>query len=312
MGNLLQLIDGRSGERLVQALILHAASEEGFRDEFVEWLGFEEEGTCTRIREEVKDKGLRYDLVLEFPHGKEKHVELKLHAGFTEEQHRELTSSETSSFHAVIVPEYRLEDVKKQYGKAGAVFKTWEDFAKGPARATPRSVVLFDRMMEYIHGVEVISVGQVKNGLHLWSERKWSWENDWGLFHRFLVRLRYETKRRYPDLQVGPVKSAPKSNFYGFNIGRKKMTGYVWFGLVSVPAEDWLGFYIQSHGQAEDVLKLGEAEPDDRYWKFYETKQKAYVEKMSCDSQSRYTLKSIMRTLWGHLDKLDPTHEVAK
>jgi hypothetical protein len=304
--NLLRLIEGRSGERLIQALILHAVGEERFRSEFVEWLGFDELGACTRVREEVKDQTRRYDLVLDFGKGVKRNIELKLHATFTDEQDADLSAKKVGFFHAVLVPEYRFDEVNKRYGKEGLVIRTWEEFAQGPARSTSTALVLFDQMLEYVHGVEYLTVDQVKKGIQLWvKKKKGYWTNEWGLFHRFLVRLRYETKQRYPNLTVGPVKAAPKSRFYGFLVRPKNMKGMIWFGLVAIPAEDWIGLYVQAHEQVQDILNLPSVTSDDRWWSVSEAEMGNNAECIPPDSHERYVLNKVQRALWKHVNKLD-------
>ncbi len=272
--------------------------------ELAEWLGFEDEGCCARVREEVRGKTLRYDLVLEFDCGGKRNVELKLHADFTQEQHADLSNQEPGAIHAIVVPEYRLDEVHKRYDKDGLIVRTWEDFAKGPARDTPRAVVLFDQLLEYVHGVEVLTVEQVKNAVRLWGRGEWSGDNDYGLLHRFLVRLRDATRHRYPSFEVGRVWPAPKSWFYGFLIRPEGMEDAIWFGLAVVPTEDWREFYLQVEGEAQSVLCLPRAGDEDRWWQVNIPTMEPNVERFPADGDGRYTLKSFMRNLWRHLDRL--------
>lgn len=242
--------------------------------------------------------------MLEFESGGRRIVELKLHAGFTQGQHTDITNPEPGELHAVIVPEYRLDEVRRLCNAEGLATKTWEDFAGGPAQATPRAKVLFEQLLEYVHGVEVLTTEKVKNAVSLWGRGEWSWENDYGLLHRFLARLRDEIRLRYSSFDVGPVRSTTNSWFYGFLIRPGGMKGFLWFGLSVVPTEDWREFYLQAEGDAQSVLCFPRAGDMDRWWQVNVPSMEPNVERFSPDGEGRYTLKRFMGSLWRHLDRL--------
>jgi len=139
--SLFECVHERSGERLVQGLLLFLLqSDEAFRSAFLRWLGWP--NASVAIQEEYIDGCHRHDLLFTFPEGIRKTLELKLWAGWTDAQ-----STDPCNIDCVLVPRLREPDSIAVF--SAAKVRTWEALLQDVAVHSPMAMQLLRGFDEY-------------------------------------------------------------------------------------------------------------------------------------------------------------------
>lgn len=305
--NLLTLADGRTGERIIQAFIMFVADDPKFREEFAAFLKLDPRKTCVMIIEEKKHGDIRADLELQFASRAPFLVELKVMADFSPAQEKAIRDG---VIHAVIVPEVRLSEAMKYQNDLGEpVIRTWEDFQLGPGRSTPNALVLFQGLSEYVRGIEVLDRENLKNAMKLAREHLWAWDNEYGRCYRFLHRLRFEIRKKYPTLKFGQLRRSVKKGALGFIIQKgSSVNDFLWIGFVARATKNYYELFLNANGSVQQKLRLPSADPLDDYWSVQQVlpipDAAPSVERISPRDDKRWFVKDILQVISPHCEKL--------
>ena len=254
---LIPLIEGRRGERLVQALIRYASKDQEFREAFRKYFNFPP--NPEPFNEEVPGKGIRYDLVLNWKDKPEvtRHVELKLWADFTVPQKRDLLKG--GGIHGVILPATRLQELAKLNPAGDATPCTWEQFASDIANSTPTAIALFHDLQEYI-GKNTIEVSAIPRAMYQYKRSEWDWHNNYGEMYRYLNNIKSTLQEIDETLYSTTRKGSDDQWYYGFKTYSEKLGGdaWVWIGFVSGIQDESLkgrvGLYAQASTKMNEYL----------------------------------------------------------
>ena len=305
--NLISLIEGRNGEKLVQALICYASRDLAFRNAFSELFGYPKNPAS--FEEEIKGEDLRYDIELSWNNSEvqNKHIELKIWADFTAGQKIDLKSG--VGIHGVLLPMTRMHEVDSLNPTPDVQIRTWEQFMDTAGKSTDTAKALFQDLGKYI-GQNTIDVSTIPKAMRQSILEEWETQDECWEMYSFLQKI----KNILPEIDTG-FRAYPRRKTkewcYGFKVRSSKHGGWFWIGFISDKQDEKEDGCVALFAQASDKMNelLGWPASDSATWWWNEG---FYIKKIE-PSGGKWTISSIRERLRLYLQPLiDVEEEVEK
>ena len=251
--SLFEATEDRSGERLVQGILVYLMENDvEFRSAFCRWLGWATEWTA--VREEVKTKTQRHDLVVHFRDGSSESIELKLWAGLTEAQ-----SKHSRDIAWVIVPEARKRELAAQFAPERTM--TWEDLVDNVASQSSFAERVLSGLKEYAWMGNCLPVSWLREEIRTWARGR-SLEGcrvDWFLDRCCDVAA---------DLGLIRTTGVVRSRYWGRYLTRQGRDDWLWLGFAfALDSEEKPVFALQaSSDELAERLGVTQALPSWFSW----------------------------------------------
>ena len=136
----LNYVDSRSGERLVQGVLLFLLKNDAhFNHAFCDWLRWE---FFSSVEEEYPEGQHRHDLAFFYEDNSKKRIELKFWAGWTHSQ-----ETAPDDIDLIIIPKNRLSETQKRF--QCSIVKTWEELEQQVVPSSEIAKVLLSGLNQF-------------------------------------------------------------------------------------------------------------------------------------------------------------------
>lgn len=214
----LNYIDDRTGERLVQGVLLFLLeTDTQFKQAFCDWLGWE---SFSYVQEEYSEGQHRHDLAFFYDNNSKKRIELKFWAGWTDSQ-----ANTPDDIDLVIVPKSRLSETQKIF--ENSIIKIWEELEQRVIPSSEIAKVLLSGLSQYYWTPAVFENNEEYDSVMPLVFKSLEHEDDF--FSKFITKIDFN------DLCPGVIRTSPRG-WKGVFIKNPRLgsnwLNFLWFGVM--------------------------------------------------------------------------------